>query len=128
MKTSENEVYLKFYEEFSQLLKEGVGQDFSNRERLMDLLEFESTKTEAGKFTTLEQYLAGMTTEQTEIFYLIGESRGLIEKLPVHRSLPRQGPGSAAADRSDRRIPGVQTSANTRGKNSKSVDKGKRRR
>jgi molecular chaperone HtpG len=53
-KTGENETYLKFYEEFSQVLKEGIGQDFTNRERLADLLLFESTKTEAGKFTTLE--------------------------------------------------------------------------
>jgi molecular chaperone HtpG len=81
-KTDEYETYLKFYEEFSQLLKEGVGQDFSNRERLADLLLFESTKTAAGKFTTLEKYLAEMKAEQTEIIYLIGDSRGLIENSP----------------------------------------------
>jgi molecular chaperone HtpG len=76
MKTGEYETYLKFYEEFSQVLKEGVGQDFSNRERLADLLLFESTKTEPGKFTTLEQYLAGMKPSRPRFIYLIGESRG----------------------------------------------------
>ena len=39
-KTGEYETYLKFYEEFSDLIKEGVGEDFSNRERLADLLLF----------------------------------------------------------------------------------------
>jgi molecular chaperone HtpG len=85
-KTSEYETYLKFYEEFSQVLKEGVGQDFSNRERLADLLLFESTKTKAGEFTTLEKYVGSMTAEQTEIVYLIGESRSLIENSPYIES------------------------------------------
>ena len=91
VKTSENETYLKFYEEFNQLLKEGVGQDFSNRERLSDLLLFESTKTEAGKFTTLEEYVSRMTADQTEIFYLIGESRGLIENSPYIEAFKAKG-------------------------------------
>ncbi len=90
-KTGEYETYLKFYEEFSQVLKEGVGQDFSNRERLADLLLFESTKTEAGKFTTLEAYLGALTAEQTEIVYLIGESRSLIENSPYIESYKAKG-------------------------------------
>jgi molecular chaperone HtpG len=90
-KTGEYETYLKFYEEFSQVLKEGVGQDFSNRERLADLLLFESTKTEKEKFTTLEQYIAGMKSDQTEIFYLIGESRSLIENSPYVESFKAKG-------------------------------------
>jgi molecular chaperone HtpG len=90
-KTGENETYLKFYEEFSQVLKEGIGSDFSNRERIADLLLFESTKTEPGKFTTLEQYLAGMTADQTEIFYLIGESRSLIQNSPYVEAFKAKG-------------------------------------
>jgi molecular chaperone HtpG len=90
-KTGENETYLKFYEEFSQVLKEGIGQDFSNRERLADLLLFESTKTEPGKFTTLEQYIAGMTADQSEIYYLIGESRSLIQNSPYVESFKAKG-------------------------------------
>ncbi len=90
-KTGEYETYLKFYDEFSQVLKEGIGQDFSNRERLADLLLFESTKTEAGKFTSLEQYIAGMTAEQTDIFYLIGESRSLIENSPYVEAFKAKG-------------------------------------
>jgi molecular chaperone HtpG len=90
-KTGEYETYLKFYNEFSVLLKEGIGQDFSNRERLAELLLFESTKTEAGKFTSLEQYIVGMAAEQKEIFYLIGESRGLIENSPYMEAFKAKG-------------------------------------
>jgi molecular chaperone HtpG len=90
-KTAEYETYLKFYEEFGQLIKEGIGLDFSNRERLADLLLFESTKTEAGKFTTLEKYLTAMPAEQSEILYLIGESRGPIENSPYIETYKAKG-------------------------------------
>ncbi len=91
MKTGEYETYLKFYKEFRELLKEGVGLDFANRERLADLLLFESTKTESGKFTTLEQYLAGMKSEQKEILYLIGENRAMLENSPYLESAKSAG-------------------------------------
>jgi molecular chaperone HtpG len=91
MKTGERETYEKFYNQFGEVLKEGVGIDFANRERIADLLLLESTKTEAGKFTTLEQYLAGMTADQNEIYYLIGESRGLIENSPLVEGFKSRG-------------------------------------
>ena len=90
-KTGEYETYLKFYEEFSQLVKEGVGQDFSNRERLADLLLFESTKTEAGKLISLEKYVGEMKAEQTEIIYLIGDNRALLENSPYIESYKAKG-------------------------------------
>jgi molecular chaperone HtpG len=90
-KSGEYETYLKFYEEFGQLIKEGVGLDFSNRERLADLLLFESTKTDAGKFTTLEKYITAMPAEQSEIIYLIGESRGPIENSPYIETFKAKG-------------------------------------
>lgn len=85
-KSSEYEEYLKFYGEFSDLLKEGVGQDFANRERLADLLLFESTTTEPGKYTNLADYVQTMPAAQEEIYYLIGDSRGQIENSPYLES------------------------------------------
>ena len=72
MKTGDYENYLKFYAEFGEVLKEGIGTDFSNRERVADLLLVSSTKTEPGKFTTLDAYVQGMKPEQKEIVYLVG--------------------------------------------------------
>lgn len=87
--------YLDFYKEFGGHLKEGVAQDYSNRERLADLLLFESTKTsatdEAKRYTTLEKYVAAMAPAQTEIYYLTGESRELIEHSPYLESFKASG-------------------------------------
>jgi molecular chaperone HtpG len=91
MKANEYEAYLKFYKEFGVYLKEGGAQDWSNRDRLLDLLLFESTKTEPGKFTTLAKYLEGMQAEQKEILYLIGDSRSLIENSPYLETFKARG-------------------------------------
>jgi molecular chaperone HtpG len=78
--------YTPFYKEFGGYLKEGVGQDFANRERLADLLLFESTKTdpkdESKRFTTLAKYVGSMPEGQKEILYLTGDSREMIEHSP----------------------------------------------
>ncbi len=81
-KNTEYDTYLKLYAEFGPYLKEGAAQDWSNRERLSDLLLFESTKTEPGKYTSFAKYVETMPADQAEIFYLIGESRSLIENSP----------------------------------------------
>jgi molecular chaperone HtpG len=87
--------YLPFYQEFGGYLKEGVGQDFANRERLADLLLFESTKTDARdeskRFTTLAQYVVSMPADRKEIYYLVGESRGLIEHSPYLEAFRARG-------------------------------------
>ena len=91
MKEADYDTYLKFYKEFGGHLKEGAAQDWSNRERLADLLLFESTKTEAGKYTTLAKYVEAMPAEQKEIYYLIGETRGLIENSPYLEAFKAKG-------------------------------------
>jgi len=91
MKDTEYDKYLKFCEEFGAYLKEGAGQDYANRERLADLLLFQSTKTESGKYTTLAKYLEQMPAEQKEIYYLIGESRALIEGSPYLEAFKAKG-------------------------------------
>jgi molecular chaperone HtpG len=90
MKADDYETYLKFYKEFGSVVKEGV-QDWNNRERIADLQLFESTKTEPGKFTTLANYVEAMPPEQKEIFYLIGETRSLIENSPYIEAFKAKG-------------------------------------
>jgi molecular chaperone HtpG len=91
MKESEYENYLKFYKEFSTTLKEGIPQDWSNKETIADLLLFESTKTKAGEYTTLAKYVEEMPAEQKEIHYLIGETRAQIENSPYLESFKAKG-------------------------------------
>jgi molecular chaperone HtpG len=82
MKTSEYDKYVTFFKALGDVLKEGISRDWSNREQIADLLLVESTRTEPDKYTTLAEYAGRMPSSQTEIYYLIGEQRSLIEHAP----------------------------------------------
>jgi molecular chaperone HtpG len=86
MKRKEYDAYVGFFKELGPILKEGVSQDWNNRERIADVLLLESTRTEPGKFTTLGEYLERMPVSQEEIYYLVGESRELLENSPYLES------------------------------------------
>ena len=79
---NDQEKYDKFFTNFGLLFKTGLSTDVGNRDRLIDLLRFESTKTEKGKLTSLKDYVAGMQEDQKEIYYLTGESRAAVELNP----------------------------------------------
>lgn len=76
------EKYAKFYKNFSSLLKTGVNTDFSNKEKLIDLLRFESSALEPGTFTSLKEYVSRMKDDQQEIYYAAGENREALERNP----------------------------------------------
>ena len=82
MKTHDYDKYVSFYKELGTILKEGLGRDWANRDKLADLLLFESIKTQTGQFTTLAKYIEAMPAEQKELYYLIGDSREQIEHSP----------------------------------------------
>ena len=70
MKNTDYDKYVAFFKDFGAMLKEGAARDWANREKLADLLLFESTKTEPGKYTTLAEYVERMPDGQKEIYYL----------------------------------------------------------
>jgi len=76
------EGYEAFYQEFGVFLKEGAALDFTHKEQLTKLLRFESSLTEEGKTTSLADYVSRMSSEQKEIYYLVGPSRAAIESGP----------------------------------------------
>lgn len=82
MKKNEYDKYLKFYKEFGKIIKEGVHLDYSRRELIADLLLFQSTKTNPGEYTTLQDYADKMPFKQKEIYYITGASREEVEKSP----------------------------------------------
>lgn len=91
MKNKEYDKYLKFYYALGMMLKEGISQDWENREKIADLLLFESTKTESGSKTTLADYVNGMVEDQKDIYYLAGENRLALEKSPYLEVLKEKG-------------------------------------
>jgi molecular chaperone HtpG len=91
MRDKEYDAYVGFFNELGTVLKEGVGQDWSNREKVADLLLFESTKTKPGEFTTLTRYAEAMPADQAEVVYLIGETREMLENSPYLEAFKAKG-------------------------------------
>ena len=74
--------YLSFYREFGKVLKEGIEVDPSNKDKIKDLLLFESSKTEPGKYVSLKEYTERIVIDQKEIYYITGTSRSAVENSP----------------------------------------------
>ncbi len=67
--------YQAFWDEFGEVLKEGAGEDFANRDALLKLLRFATTKGDgATKNIGLEQYLERAADEQDTIYYICAET------------------------------------------------------
>jgi molecular chaperone HtpG len=88
MREKEAEKYLNFWSQFGRALKEGVSSDYENREKLLPLLLLESSH-DPKELTTLKAYVDRMKPEQSEILYLTGETRKVIENSP-HLEVPMQ--------------------------------------
>ena len=84
------EAYLKFWEPFGRVLKEGLSTDFENKERIAPLLLFPSSK-EPEKLVSLKEYVERMPLAQPEIFYLTGESRNAVENSPHLEAFKEKG-------------------------------------
>lgn len=87
MKKEEYEKYVEFYKEFGRILKEGIHFDFSKKEEIANLLLLESTKTDAGKYTTLQNYIDNMKIDQEDIYFITGPNREEINKSPYLEAL-----------------------------------------
>mgnify|MGYP003429774082 CR=1 FL=1 len=67
--------YTTFWTEFGQVLKEGIGEDATNKDRIAKLLRFASTHNEGSDQTvSLADYIGRMKEGQDKIYYVAGES------------------------------------------------------
>ena len=90
MLENDRERYEKFYREFGRLIKEGVHTDYANREKLQNLLLFETMNNPSGKLVTLKEYRNAMPALQQDIYYLTGDSRSALENSPHLEILRKQ--------------------------------------
>jgi len=75
--------YATFWTEFGQVLKEGIGEDFANKERLAKLLRFASTANEGDEQTvSLEAYVGRMKEGQDKIYYVTADSFAAAKNSP----------------------------------------------
>lgn len=80
----EPERYAEFYRIYQRFLKEGVATDAEHKVALGRLLRFESSATEAGKQTSLAEYVKRLPQDQKEIFFLSASSRQAAESSPYY--------------------------------------------
>ena len=80
--TQRPDAYAEFYAAFGIFLKEGAALDYTHKDQLVKLLRFESSLTDAGKTTSLADYVTRLKDAQKEIYYLNGASRAAIEAGP----------------------------------------------
>ena len=77
------EKFKKFWQEFGQVLKEGVGEDFANRERIAGLLRFISTHDESDQASvSLSDYISRMKEGQDKIYYVTADSLNAAKNSP----------------------------------------------
>jgi molecular chaperone HtpG len=80
---NEPEKYATFWWEFGTTLKEGVADDYSNREEIAKLLRFPSTGSDTDEAdVSLSDYVARMKEDQADIFYLLAPSVAAAKSSP----------------------------------------------
>jgi molecular chaperone HtpG len=88
----EPEKYQTFWKEFGVVLKEGVGEDASERDKILPLLRFASTHESGNEPTvSLAQYIARMKSGQERIYFLIAESIEAARASPYIEQLKARG-------------------------------------
>ena len=77
------EKYRTFWTQFGQVLKEGVGEDQPNQERILKLLRFASTHTDSADQTvSLAEYVSRMKEGQDKIYYVTGDTFNAAKNSP----------------------------------------------
>ncbi|PTD96472.1 molecular chaperone HtpG [Pseudothauera lacus] len=85
--TSEDEAerakYATFWKEFGKVLKEGVGEDFANKEKIAGLLRFASTHADTpDEVVSLADYIGRMKEGQDKIYYVTAETFNAAKNSP----------------------------------------------
>lgn len=86
--SKDSEKYKSFYEQFGRVLKEGLYSDYENKEKILELLRFDSSKAES---VSLKAYKQAMPKEQKSIYYIIGENKELLKASPLLEKYAKLG-------------------------------------
>ena len=82
------ESFAKIWDAFGSVIKEGIYEDFERREKLLALSRFTTT---AGEKRTLKQYVSELKPNQTEIYFLVGDSIERLKSNPKLESAAARG-------------------------------------
>jgi molecular chaperone HtpG len=84
----EPETYAKIWDAFGPVVKEGIYEDYERREKLLALSRFTTT---AGDKRSLKQYVEALKPNQTEVYYLVGDSVERLKSNPKLESAAARG-------------------------------------
>ena len=88
MSEKEPEAFAKIWDAFGPVIKEGLYEDYERREKLLSLSRFTST---TGEKRSLKQYVADLKENQTEIYYLVGDSIDRLKSNPKLEAAKSRG-------------------------------------
>lgn len=83
------ELYTKFIEQYNRPLKEGLYQDYANRDELLGLVRFKSTAVDG--YTSLKAYKERMVADQKSIYYITGSDEKTLRNSPLLASYKEKG-------------------------------------
>jgi molecular chaperone HtpG len=81
LKNGKREKYNLFWKEFGIPVKEGLYQDYENKDKLVELVMYKSTRGE--DYTTLSEYVERMAPDQNSIFYITGGKENVLRNSPL---------------------------------------------
>jgi molecular chaperone HtpG len=88
----EPEKFATFWKEFGGVFKEGVAEDFANKERIAKLLRFASTQGDgAAQTVSLDDYIGRMKADQDSIYYLTADGYAAAKGSPQLEALKAHG-------------------------------------
>ncbi len=92
LQANQPETYAQFWAEFGRVLKEGAVEDASNRDRVLKLLQFDSThEAQDAAQVTLEDYVKRMAEGQDKIYFLTAENKTAALRSPHLEVFRKQG-------------------------------------
>ena len=83
------EEFSKFWDNFGALLKEGLYEDHENRDKILEIVRFNSTASD--ELISLAEYVERMKKGQTEIYYISGEGLDLVKASPQLEGFKARG-------------------------------------
>lgn len=86
--TKDENLFKEFFVQFGKVLKEGLYGDYENKEKLLELMRFDSQKRE---FISLKSYKESMPKEQKSIYYVLGERKELLKNSPLLEKFANKG-------------------------------------
>ena len=83
------ELYEKFIEQYNRPMKEGLYQDYANRDDLLELVRYKSTAVDG--YTSLKDYKERMVADQKSIYYITGADETALKSSPLLSSFKEKG-------------------------------------